>query len=132
MSEAAFLLWSQVLLIFSVATYAVRDPLRDDLRETEQRFGSLNGWRAWIFGRAFLAALLVAYLSADILLSEVVVVAAAGLPLLRSRIPPQRSAELEILAVLFVAAVTAGIVHYVRLPLANAPIHLPLSRSLQA
>src|SRR5205807_8931644 len=41
MSEAACLLWSQVLLIFSVPTYAVRDPLRDDLRETEQRFGSL-------------------------------------------------------------------------------------------
>lgn len=101
MTDAAFLLWAHTLLVWALANYSYRDPLASDsdVKETTERFGSIDRWRLWVISRAFIAAGIVAYLaSARLVLAALLLIGAIALPLIRSVFPARRCAELEVVA----------------------------------
>lgn len=86
-----FLLWSQSLLLWSVAAYgAMADPLNEEAALL------LRGrWALLLASRAILAAVFEYGLSRSILLSTFLLVTTLGQPLLRYRVPMRRAAEFE-------------------------------------
>ncbi|MGH8479995.1 MAG: hypothetical protein ACREXK_10535 [Gammaproteobacteria bacterium] len=129
MNEPGFLLWAHVVLIFAIANYISRDPLLDeiDVRATAQRFRALLSWRAWVIGRAALAAITVAYLSAGFLPGAVVLCASIALPFLRAKVRPRFCAELEVVAVSAFAIGALWITSTRTLRLANTVFEVPVS-----
>lgn len=86
-----FLLWSQSLLLWSVAAYgAMADPLNG---ETARLLRSR--WALLLASRAILAAVFEYGLSRSILLSAFLLVTTLGQPLLRYRVSLRRTAEFE-------------------------------------
>lgn len=86
-----FLLWSQSLLLWSVAAYGVMaDPLSG-----ETALLLRSRWALLLASRAILAAVFEYGLSHSIMLSAFLLLTTVGQPLLRYRVPLRRTAEFE-------------------------------------
>lgn len=88
-----FLLWSQVLLLWSVAAYGTTaDPLNGETVVLPR-----TRWALLLASRAILVAVLGYILSRSIMLSAFLLLTTLGQPLLRCRVPLRRTAEFEAL-----------------------------------
>lgn len=89
--STALLLWSQLLLVWSIAAYGITaDPLKG-----EAAHFSWKRWRVLLACRVIFAVFIAYALSGSIILSLVVLVIVLGQPLLRYRFPLRWVAEFE-------------------------------------
>jgi hypothetical protein len=86
-----FLLWSQLLLLWSIAAYGITaDPLNGETA----RFPWIN-WALFLSSRAILAVVIAYGLSRSVILSGLLLLAIVLQPLLRYRLPMRWLAEFE-------------------------------------
>ena len=121
MKGMPFLVWAHVILIWSIATYLVRDPLDDENLRTKRR------WLASLLIRAAGAAIAVGALSGSTPLATSIFVASVILPIARSRLQARYCAELEIAANVIVAAGSVVLVTRSQPELQRVVLPLPVS-----
>lgn len=116
MIRAGVFLWSEIVLLWAVVNYLVRDPMNHPDDEQEVRFWKrTTGWYFFVTLRAILALTATWLISRSAALALCVLVGSIALPLLRVRIPPKYSAELEIAATIAFLFVSWKIITALRL-----------------
>ncbi len=109
--DSSMLLWGEVVLVWAAANYLVcADPVRDLVDGIPVSPPVRSRWIGIVVARSLAAAVLVAWFCdfASIALPALVLAFCIGLPLLRVRVKPSYTAELEtIVAAVFVAASSA-------------------------
>jgi hypothetical protein len=120
-----FLLWSQALLLWSLAAYgATADPLSGDTAVPQR-----SRWALLLASRAILVAVFGYGLSRSIMLSAFLLLTTLGQPLLRRRVLLRRTAEFEGLWILASMVVSLAVIRHFHLstewmPMSVSPAQL--------
>jgi len=130
MTAPDMFLWSEVVLLWAIGNYSVRDPTNDPDEKRDIRFWKrAEIWHGLVIIRSVAATLLTWAICRSSALSLLVLAGSITLPLLRSRIPARRTAELEIAATVAFLIVSWELITFRHLRAVWGLLPAPLSES---